>query len=120
MLVQESGRTVELTGPGGEPMGATIVVRGAYSTAYRSELHRQFLRRSRKQGPDTPEAELEDDRRRLVAVCVASWTGVTNAGEPLDCTADNVTRILAAAPWVLPQLEVAQNAPIRLTPAQEA
>ena len=116
----ERGRPVAIMGPDGESLGASVVIRGVNSATYRREQSRLMLRQFRKPlSEDAAAAQVEENRLQLVTACVVSWEGVVSGGEPIECSPQNITRVLAAAPWLLFQLEAAQNTPRSLTPAKE-
>lgn len=92
--------------PGDQPV--TVKIAGTYSALYRKTAEAQTRRMFKKRQPQMSPELWQEHRIELVATCVMDWQGFTNDGVPMDCTRENVSKFLEAAPWILAQLEEAQ------------
>ena len=102
-VVQKNG--APYLGADGEPATFTIV--GADSkrvqAAERANTRKTINRGARSK--ITPEA-LQEGRVTIASAAVISWTGWEDSeGVAWPCTPDNVRQLLAAAPWILRQVE---------------
>lgn len=118
---QDEGTTVVLRDHLDEPITftdgdtvteATALVVGTLSATYRklndAQRAKWFKRGS---GKVTPE-DVDEQQLQVIAGCVKSWT-LRDGDKPIDCTKDNVLKVLRAAPWIRGQIEAAMADPAR-------
>lgn len=115
---EDEGQVVHVTGPDGEPAyymdgderkPVTITVAGSYSKTYRRAEEGQRRRNLKRRSTKVTPAQLDRNRRELIASCVLDWQGFFEAGRPLPCTKENVMRVLSAAKWIQYDVEAAME-----------
>lgn len=91
----------------GEPTGIKVVVASYDServkTGQRARANSRL--KAAKSGNTEVTAEtLEEDGYFMASLAVAAWTDVEEDGKPVECTRENVERLLRAYPWFFDQV----------------
>lgn len=109
---QEAGTDLELKHPAtGKPLDIVLRV-VSYESERCKRVRRVAMDRALKsQGRRQVTAyEIEESTRDLVASAIVGWSGMEYQGAALDCTPENVKRILTEFPWIGEQVDaVAQD-----------
>lgn len=93
----------------GEKQEVRFLVAGSYSHHYRKAQDAQRNRLVKNRRTQLTGDALRSQQLELTAACVLQWEGVFNEGKALDCTRENVARLLDACPWVARQVEEAME-----------
>ena len=91
----------------GKGKKVTMRVAGSYSKRYKSAQHKQTNRALKGKRTKFDAELLDTQRQEVAAACVMEWSGFFDGGAPLECSRANALAVFAAAPWILPQVEVA-------------
>lgn len=91
-----------------EPIGLTITLRPQDSAEVKSVTRKQLNENLRLRGKMPSAEKIEQNRLDLLAAAVESWEwsdGVTWGGAALECSQQNVRRVLSEAPWLKSQID---------------
>lgn len=92
------------------PQPVRLVLLGSDSASYRAKEHEIAMRRARTRGAaetfSLSREELENDVVETLAVCVVSWERIDDdaTGKPLECTPENVRKLLRSSSVVREQV----------------
>lgn len=109
----EAGHRFEPRYPGGEPIGATITVRGPESEPVKRLVREQMAQLqqrealARKRGRDAEALTLEELRQQSIDLAVAytiDWEGFASAGEPMAPTEANLRAVYTDHSWLRRQV----------------
>ena len=111
---EDAGSVVQIMDETGEPLfygegndkPVTITVAGEFSRVYRRAEDAIRGQQLKRRGNLTPQ-ELRRQSIELLSRCVLAWEGFENAGQPLDCTRENVSAVLSSAEWIRKQVDQA-------------
>lgn len=106
----EAGYEFELELPGTrQKLGAFITVRGSQSAVVKNFAKKKFTeqqgkelierKRGRQLDPPTIE-ELEQMAVDSACVRVKSWRGITEGGNEVECTPENMKRVMREHSWI--------------------
>lgn len=105
---------VEILHPAsGAPVGITVTVASMDSERARAvektqrNARIQKLTRGGRRNAALTADELEKDGLDLLVHCTVSWDGVTENGQALECTPENVRRVYTSYPWLREQVDQA-------------
>lgn len=90
----------------GEPV--TVTIAGRDSRRYRRAERAMIQRRLANPDVEMTDEVVEQERARILADCVVSWSGVTLEGAELECTADNAQMMFIRFPWLADQVDAFQ------------
>ncbi len=93
----------------GEQVPVTITVAGTYSHRYRRVQEAQRDRAAKTARRGLTGNVLRYNQVELAGGCVTAWDGIMDGDQAVPCTTENVHAILDAVPWLLAQVEDAQN-----------
>ncbi len=103
--------TIDLLSPKtGEPTGATVTVASYDSERVKKgqrERANKRLKTARNAHVEVTAEELEADGYFNASLAVVSWTEVEENGQPVECTRENVERLLRTYPWLFDQVHIA-------------
>jgi fumarylacetoacetate (FAA) hydrolase family protein len=104
--------TLELVHPDPEqnPTGVVLTLAGRDSAevkAVLASITARHIAAQRKGVKAAKQEDIEADAIRLLAAAVLGWEGLTENGEPLPCTPENVTTLLTDYAWVRRQVDEA-------------
>lgn len=116
----EEGRSVGIVGPGGEATDAQWWIVGPLSRRYRiAQIEAsESVPFSEDEEEKRSRAERMDDwSTEILCRCVVRWENTQWEGKELECTVENVRKILQAYPWIKENLNRAQNQMMGFTSA---
>lgn len=106
---QDDGIDVEIKGPDGKKLGSegfSIRVAGPDSKRFREALRELSAERIDAEDLTELSAEqLEENRVRILAKCVISWTPVVMGGQALECSEANARQLFERYPFIREQVE---------------
>lgn len=118
VALDNEGVVVPLTDRNGNPdldasgVQSTITVLGEYAEKVGKTMESQTRAMwKRRAGSFDPVTVTKANRIETAAAACIAWSGIMDNGEPLACTKENAVRLLAAAPWILKQVEAAIDNP---------
>jgi len=99
--LSEEGRPLEVMDPEtGEPLGITIILRGAESDTYKRAFRAQVNKRmNARQGKTTIE-QLEAEAIDLLAACTVGWTGIDLDGQEFPFSRSNAVTLYGRFGWL--------------------
>ncbi len=104
--------TLELVHPDPtqNPTGVVLTLAGRDSAEVKAVLATitdRAIAAQRKGIKSIKQDEIEANAIKLMAAAVLGWEGLTQDGQPLPCTPENVTALLTDYPWVRRQIDEA-------------
>lgn len=81
----------------------TVRVVGNDSREFKAALSRISAKLNSKKKSTLEQAEARSVE--LIAACVKGWSGLYEGKEPIECTPENVTRVLTEQSWIRDQLD---------------
>ena len=90
----------------GRATGIVIYLASKDSQTFRDAMREVQSRAMKREEEFTPE-EAEREVIALLSACVTGWEEVQEGGTPLECTPENVKRVLSAYPWIRRQVDAA-------------
>ena len=94
----------------GRPNGVRIRLAGldspAHRAAQREMTNRRLAAMARRGSRYRPRAEeLEAEALNLLVAVTLDWEGISENGQPLACTPENVREVYARVPWLHEQVD---------------
>jgi len=105
---EDEGVTIDIVHPENATEKFTMTVAGVNSDRFRkarAEQQRRWIKQKRNR--QTPEEILKDDIE-ISAACLLRWDGLTDGGQPVPFTPENIDIVLRHE-WVLKQVKEAMN-----------